>query len=278
VRPHLLAVLALASCRTAPSGYAPVAAPCASHRIGAVTVHGAPRHAVPQLAVLEGTIDDPGRIARTASTAIGSLRARGFARASLAVTRRTGCHIDLDVAVTLGPHYRIADIAFETDDAFPLAERLAVIEDALGTVNTIGGVYIEYRMKRALAELERRYRDAGWLEAELGEPRASYDPLGRVSVAVRIDAGPRFRIASVRAIGAGARARDAVLQMLGLRAGDYYDGPRIRTAIARARHRLARWVELRTRVAGDRPEIDLEAILEARDAAGPDAQVRSAGR
>jgi outer membrane protein assembly factor BamA len=170
--------------------------------------------------------------------------------------------IDLAVTVALGARYRIARIQFDTDDDFPPADRLAVVEDALGTVNTIGGVYIEYRMQRARVELQRRYRDAGWLEAELGAPRTTYDPAGTVAVRIPVRAGQRFRIGSVRAVGVGPRTREAVLQSLALRAGDYYDGPRIRWAIERARHRLARWVELRTNVADDRPEIDLEAVVE----------------
>jgi outer membrane protein assembly factor BamA len=266
VRLHLLALIALASCRIAPNGYTAVAMPCAFNRVGEVAITGAPRDAVPQLAVLEGTIDDPERTDRIAAVATRALRARGYARAALAITRRAACHVQLQVAVALGPRYRIARIAFETDDDFPRAERLAVIEDALATVNTIGGVYIEYRMTRALRELERRYRDAGWLEARLGAPRTSYDPAGTVAITIPVTAGRRFRIGSVKAIGASLGAREAVLQTLGLRAGDYYDGPRIRTAIERARHRLARWVELRTNVAGDRPEIDLEAVVEAREA------------
>ena len=83
-----------------------------------------------------------------------------------------------------------------------------------------------------------------------------------MAVQIPVHAGQRFRIGSVRAVGAGA-AREAVLQSLGLHAGEYYDGPRIREAIERARRRLARWVELRTNIADDRPEIDLEAVVEA---------------
>ena len=84
-----------------------------------------------------------------------------------------------------------------------------------------------------------------------------------MAVRIPVTAGRRFRIASVRAVGAGWRAREAVLQSLSLHAGDYYDGPRIRSAIERARRTLARRVELRERVADDRPEIDLEAVVEA---------------
>lgn len=267
-----LIVTLLTACRAAPTGHDAPAAPCSSHRIGQVTVRGAPASAVPQLAVLEGTIDDPERTERVARVAADGLRAQGYADAAIAVARRPGCRIDLAVTVALGARYRIARITFATDDDFPEAARLAVVEDALGTVNTVGGVYIEYRMKRALVELERRYRDAGWLEAELGAPRTTYYPagsgsadpgsVGAVTVEIPVRAGQRFRIGSVRAVGAGA-ARDAVLQSLGLHAGEYYDGPRIRGAIERARRRLARWVELRTNIADDRPEIDLEAVVEA---------------
>jgi outer membrane protein assembly factor BamA len=258
----LPAFTVLAACGAAPAGRAPLAFPCSSHRIGAVVVTGAPAEAVPQLTVLEGTLDDPERTARIAGVATDGLRTRGYADAAIAVARRPGCHIDLEVAVTLGRRYRIAGITFATDDEFPAAARLAVLEDALGTVNTVGGVYIEYRMLRALAELERRYRDAGWLEARLGPPRTTYDRAGTVAVQVPVTAGRRFRIGSVRAVGVGPIAREAVLQSLGLRAGDYYDGPRIRAAIERARRTLARRVELRTNVANGRPEIDLEAIVE----------------
>jgi outer membrane protein assembly factor BamA len=268
---RVLALTVLAACGAAPVSRVPVATPCSLHRVGDVVITGAPRDGVPQLAVLAGTLDDPERTDRIARVAIDGLRARGYADAAIAIARRPGCRVDLHVAVTLGQRYRIARITFATEDAnddanddvFPGAERLAVLEDALGTVNTVGGIYIEYRMKRALVELERRYRDAGWLEARLGEPRTTYDPGGAVTVEIPVTAGRRFRIGQVKAIGAGAVARDTVLQSLGLHAGDYYDGPRIRSAIERARRKLARWVELRTRIAGDRPEIDVEAVIEA---------------
>lgn len=258
----LLALTVLAGCGAAPAGRAAVTVPCSTHRIGRVAITGAPRAAVAQLAVLEGTLDDPERTARIAQVAADGLRTQGYRDAEITVTRRPGCGVDLDVAVALGRRYRITEIAFDTDDEFPRGERLAVVEDALGTVNTIGGVYIAYRMRRALGELEKRYRDAGWLEVRLGEPRAAFAPEGNVAVRIPISAGRRFRIGSVRAVGAGPLARE-VLQSLGLRSGDYYDGPRIRSAIERARHRLARWVELRANVADGRPEIDLEAVLEA---------------
>jgi outer membrane protein assembly factor BamA len=275
------------------------------NRISEVQVIGAPRDAVPQLAVLEGTVDDPDRTERVAQLALRDLRSRGYAAATLAVSRRTRCGIGLDVHVTLGPRYRIASITFDTgasntgaSDTGPSntgasntgasntgpsntgtsgtgtslpgreagtgapIDPLAALEDSLGTVNTVGGVYIEYRMKRALTELERRYRDAGWLEATLGAPRTRYFADGTIAIAIPATAGRRFRIGSITAVGASPTARAAVLQTLGLHAGDYYDGPSVRTAIERARKKLDRWVELRTAIAGDRPRVDVEAIMD----------------
>jgi hypothetical protein len=80
---------------------------------------------------------------------------------------------------------------------------------------------------------------------------------------IPVAAGRRFRIGALRATGAGLGARQVVLQTLGLRAGDYYDGARLRAAIEHARLRLDRRVELRARIAGDRSEIDLEAFVAA---------------
>lgn len=254
-------LLLLAACGGAPASYPKITAPCAGDRIGTVTVSGASRAAVAQLAVLEGTLDDPSRTDRIATVALDGLRAQGYPHATLAVTRAAGCFVDLHVAVTLGPRYRIANIAFDTDDGFPARERLAVLEDALGTVNTVGGVYIEYRMLRGIAALERRYHDAGWVDAKVGTPRTDYQG-DTLRITIPVTAGRRYRIGHIEAYGAG-RAKQQVLDTLGLRAGDYYDGPAVRSAIERTRKALDRWIEVRTNVADDRPEIDLEAIVES---------------
>jgi outer membrane protein assembly factor BamA len=256
--------LGVISCgRTTVTPYPQVAAPCSIMRVGQVHVTGATRTDVPALAVLEGTIDDGGRTERIAAVATAHLRASGYARAKIAVTRTQACFTDLHVAVTLGPKFRITDIAFQTTDEFPARERLAAIEDALGAVNTIGGVYIEYRLQRALVRLQDRYRDAGWLEAKIAQPTARYGDDGKISIAIPIEAGPRFRIAAIRARGAGAKARAAVLDEINIEPGAWYDGVAIRTGIERARRKLDRWVDLRTTISIDRGVIELEAVLEA---------------
>jgi outer membrane protein assembly factor BamA len=265
----LIAVLApgAAGCRAGARPHPAVAAPCAPGRIGAVSVTGASLGDVPALAVLQGAYDDPARTARVAAAAAEALRWRGYANASIDVSREIGCFVELRVAVDLGPRFQIARIDFQTADEFPARERLAVIEDALGTVNTVGGVHIDYRLRRALEGLARRYRDAGWLDVEIGEPRSAYDDeAGAVRLAIPIDAGPRYRIGAIRARGANAVARRTLLEELGVDPGAYYDGPALRRGIERARKKLDRRVELRTSLT-DGDEIEIEAeIATAREA------------
>jgi outer membrane protein insertion porin family len=248
---------------TEPPARPQVAAPCSIMRVGQVHITGARRSEVPALAVLEGTIDDRSRTERIAAVATERLRAAGHTRAAIAITRTPSCFTDLHVAVTLGPKFKISEIAFETTDEFPARERLAALEDALGTVNTVGGVYVEYRLQRALARLQERYRDAGWLEAKIAAPKVRYDERGSIAITVPVEAGPRFRIAAIRARGAGAKARAAVLDEIQIEPGAYYDGTAIRNGIERARRRLDRWVDLRTTISLDRGVIELEAVLEA---------------
>lgn len=249
----------------APPAHPAVAARCSIMRVGKVAVTGAAATQVPALAVLEGTIDDRARTERIVAVATEQLQAAGYARAAIAVTRTQGCFTDLEVAVTLGPRFAISEIEFATTDEFPARERLAALEDALGTVNTVGGVFVEYRLRRALARLQERYRDAGWLEAEIAPPIARFDD-STISLVIPIAPGPRFRISAIRARGAGAEARAAVLGEIRLEPGAWYDGPAIRTGIERARRKLDRWVDLRTVrkiVSIDRGVIEVEAVLEA---------------
>lgn len=262
----LLLVLIAAGCHGRP-GPAPVATRCAADRIGAVVVDGAPRASLAPLTVLEGTLDDPARTGRVAQLALDGLRAQGHAKAELVVERADGaCGIELRAIATLGPKYTIATIAFDTgddDDGLTEAQRLAVLEDGLGTVNTIGGTYIAYRLTRALKELKKRYVDAGWVDATIGTPRARFDGRGKVSLEIPVHAGPRFTLGTIRAIGAGAEARETVLDAMGLVEGTYYDRAVVRAGVERAQRVLDRKIQLRVNVAPERSEIDLDAIVEA---------------
>ena len=256
----ILTVVAIIGCQPAQVSYPAAAPDCSSQRIGRVSVHGASFADVAPLAVLEGTFDDRERTDRVAEVATELLHVKGYPYARIEIDRGEGCGVELDVAVALGPRFKISDLAFQTDDDFPEAERVAAIEDALGTVNAVGGSYVEDRMLRALTALERRYHESGWIDAKIGKPLARYDE-GRsaVTVIVPIDAGPRYRIGEVRAHGGGRATREAVVAALGLRNGDWYDATQLRTGVDRARKRLDRDVELRVEVGADRSTIDIEA-------------------
>ncbi len=262
MRRAIAASLTLVACHPAATPVAPAVARCEDGRVGKVAIEGGTTADVPQLAVLEGTLDDPARTQRIASVSTDLLRARGYARAHVEVTTRTGCGVELAVAVDKGPRFRIAHIAFATDDDFTEETRLAAIEDALGTVNTVGGAYVEDRLHRALEALRLRYIDAGWLDVEIEKPLEVYDePRGEVVVTIPIRAGHRFKIGTVVARGGRRSTRAAVIEALGLRGGDWYDGAAVRRAISRARRELEEHIDLRVQVARDHRSIDLEAIV-----------------
>jgi outer membrane protein assembly factor BamA len=259
---RVLLLTALAACHAGGAAHRPVAKTCAPDRIGAVVVTGAARAELAPLTVLEGTLDDPERTERVTRVALEGLRAGGHAKATLTVTRQVGCGVELHAAVVRGPKYRITRIAFETDDEFPAAQRLAVLEDGLGSVNTVGGTYIAYRLQRALKELKRRYADAGWVGVTIAPPRVELAG-NTISLTIPVTSGPRFTIGTIRAIGAGKEARATVLDALGLREGAYFDRSEVRAGIERAQRLLDRKIQLRVQVAPDRTEIDVDAIVEA---------------
>jgi outer membrane protein assembly factor BamA len=255
-------VLGFLACRPGPVDHPPIVAACVPERVGRVSVEGGPASDVPQLAVLEGTLDQPARTDRIAKSAQEALRAKGYARAAVTVGRRTGCGVELTIAVDRGPRFMIEKIAFATDDEFPDAVRIAAIEDTLGNVNAVGGSYVPDRLQRALAELERRYRNAGWLDAAIDAPAAAFDDArGLVAITIPIRAGTRYRIGNVVARGGKRSIRVAVIQSLGLRGGQWFDAAAVRDGIARARRKLDQRIELKLSIAADRRTIDLEAEL-----------------
>ena len=260
MRSSVLVAFAWFGCAPPVQPYPALAQDCSPTRIGKVTVEGASINDIAPLAVLEGTLDDPDRAQRIAQIASELLQARGYPYARLDVTRHVGCGTELHVAVETGPHFRIASLAFETRDDFPEAERELAVEDALGTVNAVGGAYLADRMKRALVDLQHRYHEAGWIDAAIDAPRATYDDArGEVAVIIPIHAGPRYRIGRVIARGGAPATRAAVVEALGLRGGEWYNAPRVRVGIDRARRTTDHRVELRYEVAADRRIVDLEA-------------------
>jgi outer membrane protein assembly factor BamA len=258
----VVAVL-LAACQPAPTRLAPLPIACAADRVGKVTVVGGTRADVPQLAVLEGTLDDAARMDRTATLATEVLRARGYARAHLRLERHEGCGVELVVRVDRGPHYTIDKITFATDDDYPADARLAEIEDVLGTVNAVGGAYVPDRLSRALAQLERCYQDAGWLDAAVGKPAIEFDDVHHtVALTIPVEAGQRFKVGNVIARGGRRSTRAAVIDALGLRGGQWFEGRVVREAIVRARREVGEHVEVHVQVAKDR--VDVEAIVGAK--------------
>ena len=220
--------------------------------IGKVAIEGAPPRDVAPLAVLEGTLDDQARIDRTTAVATDFLRTRGYPYATIKVERHTGCGVELAAFVDRGPRYHIADIELHSDATLPPGDARAALEDGLGTVNAIGGAYVADRLTRALTALVHRYRDAGWLDASADAPRADWDQATHtVSLAIALHPGRRYKIGKLV-------ARPRVIEALGLKGGDWFEAGTLRSALERARRRLARRLAVTISVASERAAIDVE--------------------
>jgi outer membrane protein assembly factor BamA len=194
MRSLVIVVLVAACGGPAPAVRAPSPRVCRPNVIGHVSIAGGGVADIPQLAVLEGTLDDQARIERVREASIDLLHTRGYPRAYIGILRQPGCGVELAISVVRGPRFRIAAIDFQTspDDRFPAAQRAALLEDALGTVNAIGGAYVEDRLVRALDLLRECYRRAGYADAAIAPPRAVFDDSrGTVHLTIAIRPGGR---------------------------------------------------------------------------------------
>jgi outer membrane protein assembly factor BamA len=252
--------LVLAACHQGSTLPAPVPLGCAAGRVGKVTIDGGTKADVPELAVLEGTLDDPERTERIITTSKDLLNARGYSRATIAIERQQGCGVELAVHVDRGPRFRLARVRFLVHDEFPAKARFSAIEDALGTVNAAGGTFVADRLDRALEGLKHQYMDAGWLDVAIDPPRTTYDDDGgKITLTIPIHAGKRYKLGHVVARGGERSTRVAVLDALGLHGGDWYDGRVLRSAVRRTRRALGERIEVRLDF--EDGTIDLEAVL-----------------
>jgi outer membrane protein assembly factor BamA len=259
-----LSLLGLIGCAAMPSPRTPVVTSCSLKAVDQVTIEGVEPWEVAPLAVLDGTLDDPPRTERIAKVAAEQLQARGYPWARIEVERIRHCGIEIHAKVQRGPKFKIARIEFDSDDALPLAERLAAVEDALGTVNAVGGAYVATRMQLALDALVHRYHDMGWIEAQIDPPIAVYDEgRGDVAVKIAIHAGQRFKIRNVVAIGGVPATRAAVIDALGFYGGEWYDATALHEGIARARREIDHKIQMNLQVARENRTVDVEAVVEA---------------
>jgi outer membrane protein assembly factor BamA len=259
-----LPLFGLIACHSQIAARPPVLETCSRKAVERVTVEGAQAWEVAPLAVLEGTLDDPPRAERVTQVASELLQARGYPWAQIRLVRIKTCGVEIVALVDRGPRFKISKIDFDADDALPPVEHQAAVEDALGTVNAIGGAYVADRMERALDALVHHYHDMGWVEATIDPPVASYDDQrGEVSIKVSVHPGQRFKIGSVVAVGGQPATRDAVIGAIGFYGGEWYDASALRAGVARARREIDHKIQMNLQIAHDRNVVDVEAVVEA---------------
>ncbi len=84
------------------------------------------------------------------------------------------------------------------------------------------GTYSEPVFLRDLRTVEKKYSDAGYLQAEIGEPQVEPAEDGLV-VSVRLDEGPRFRVGEIAVAGDESIDFDALHELLQLEKGEVFN-------------------------------------------------------
>jgi outer membrane protein assembly factor BamA len=157
-----------------------------------VEFDGMTRADVPQLALLEGTLHDRGRLARVVASTEASLRDHGYAHARLRESTRTTCEgVVVRIAGTLGPRYRAGTMRV-IGASEPIAA--AELEDDFGHTNAPGEAFQRSSLDAVLARLLAREHARGFLDAAGKVYVVGDDDAHAIDGVLWIDDGPRYRI------------------------------------------------------------------------------------
>ena len=175
-----------------PDGYALAFDVSPARRVIRVELDGLTRAEVPQLALLEGTLHDRGRLARLVESTQASLRDHGYPRASLHADARTTCDgVVVKIAGTLGARYRAGTMRV-IGASEPIAA--AELEDDFGHTNAPGEAFQHSSLEVALARLLAREHARGFLDAAGKVYVVGDDDTHQIDGYLWIDEGAHYRI------------------------------------------------------------------------------------
>jgi outer membrane protein assembly factor BamA len=201
-------------------------------RVTAVEITGATRAQVPMLAVIDGTLHDPGRLQHVAAATQAWLRVRGYPHAEITAEAVPDCDgVVVHVAAALHEHVTIARIDVR-GSALPVSAN--TFERELGTVDVVGGAYSEAAFRYDLSTLVGRHHDHGYLDAEVGDPIAVAADATHVNVTAVITPGPRYKLGALAVTGGTDAARHLVDARLQPLRGQWYDARTFEAVVAAA--------------------------------------------
>jgi outer membrane protein assembly factor BamA len=175
-----------------PDGYAVVFDVTPARPVIRVEFEGMTRADVPQLALLEGTLHDRGRLARLVASTEASLRDHGYAHASLRASTRTTCAgVVVRIAGMLGPRYRAGTMRV-IGASEPIAA--AELSDDFGNTNAPGKAFHRSSLDAALVRLVAREQARGFFDAAGRVYVVGDDETHQIDGVLWIDDGPRYRI------------------------------------------------------------------------------------
>ncbi|MEE9263015.1 MAG: translocation/assembly module TamB domain-containing protein, partial [Vicinamibacteria bacterium] len=120
--------------------------------------------------------------------------------------------------VSKGPRGRAVVLTFEGNESLPDDE----LRDALPSTSSPTFFSLLDAKKSELAKgLRLRYASDGYLYANVGEPRTTFDSTtGELRIVIPVDEGPLVRVANIRFEGATSLSEDQLRDALGQKEGD----------------------------------------------------------
>ena len=183
------------------------------------------------IALMPGDPLDEARIFAGLQEAREKYEKRGYPNVRLdhetSVDPETGRAV-VRVTVDEGQRYRIKKVRFEGNEALSQRQlRKAMRTRPWGLFSWLLGTgrYMPEQLDTDLRAVRELYREKGYVDAELGEPRLDIGRRGRLTIVVPVTEGTLYRVGSIAIEGNAILATDALFKELGMREGATYSPP-----------------------------------------------------
>lgn len=159
-----------------------------------------------------------------------------FAKVVPIIKKKTEQEVELTYIIEENEKVKIREIKFEGNKAISSGK----IKKAMGTSErkfysfiTGSGFYKKLEMLQDIEKIKDLYHDNGYIKVSVGEPKLEFSPDKKwMTITIPISEGPRFKIASVKILGARDKKEEEELKtLIKLKSGEFFSKNKMRKDI-----------------------------------------------
>lgn len=185
-----------------------------------------------------------------------------------------GLHVGLRVEIESGPQYRSGDVRLvNVREDQPLALSEAILRQQIEW--NAGDLFSVAKIRRALKSMTNLYGSKGFIDMTPEPEFRIHDENSRIDLIIKIDEGPRYRIAEVAVFGLEGAGKQLQLPQS---AGDYFSSDLWRTFFGEIQSRFRHEVTLESAMTVSRNTRDSTVRLALDFAACPQSTLPAADR